>query len=239
MHVIQGIKGFLGTSLIDFPGRVAAVIFLSGCNLRCAFCHNSRLLGNEIDLELEDLPLDELIRGLERRRKLLDGIVVTGGEPTAHPQLTYLLRNLRPLGLDIKLDTNGLKTTLLKILVKEGLVDYLAVDMKLAPERYPRILGAPEDAAERLVETVDFLRTVQGVEYEYRTTCVPGLVQEDDIRQIARLISGAPAYYLQQYIPTFVVEPDLAARPPYPAEVLERFREIARPFVQEVSLRSI
>ncbi|MCK5242150.1 anaerobic ribonucleoside-triphosphate reductase activating protein [bacterium] len=237
MNIIQGIKGFLGTSLIDFPGRVAAVVFLSGCNLRCPFCHNTLLVSE--DQGLEDLRLDELIEAIKRRRKLLDGIVVTGGEPTVHAQLTYLLRSLRTTGLTIKLDTNGMRANILKILVKENLVDYVAVDMKTSPQRYPRALQAPADAAEQLQETVSFLKSTSNLEYEFRTTCVPGLVMDQDVLAIAKLIQGAPAYYLQQYLPTHVTHPDLNGRPPYPREVLERFQEIARPYVREIGLRNL
>jgi pyruvate formate lyase activating enzyme len=237
MNIIQGIKGFLGTSLIDFPGRVAAVVFLSGCNLRCPYCHNSLLLSE--GQGLEDLRLDELIEAINRRRKLLDGIVVTGGEPTTHSQLTYLLRSLRTTDLTIKLDTNGMRANILKVLVKENLVDYVAVDMKTAPHRYPEELHAPADAVHQLEETVAFLKSTSNLEYEFRTTCVPGLVMEQDIRDIAKLIQGAPAYYLQQYLSTHVTHPDLNGRPPYPREVLERFQEIARPFVREIGLRNL
>ncbi|MBN1595211.1 anaerobic ribonucleoside-triphosphate reductase activating protein [candidate division FCPU426 bacterium] len=237
MNVIQGIKGFLGTSLVDFPGRVAAVVFLSGCNMHCPFCHNALLLGEEGGLE--DLRLDEVIGAINRRRKLLDGIVVTGGEPTCHAQLTYLLRSLRTTQLTIKLDTNGLRANILKVLCKERLVDYVAVDIKTTPERYPALLQAPPDAAEQIRETVAGLKTTSGIHYEFRTTCVPGLVTEQDIMAIARLIEGAPAYYLQQYMPIHVTHPDLKDRPPYPREVLERFQELARPFVREIGLRNL
>jgi pyruvate formate lyase activating enzyme len=237
VNIVQGIKGFLGISLLDFPGRIAAVVFLSGCNLRCPFCHNSLLFSEAQGLQ--DLRLDELIEAIHRRRKLIDGVVVTGGEPTVHSQLTYLLRSLRTTGLAIKLDTNGLRTNILKVLLKERLVDYIAVDMKLTPERYPEALQAPVDAGRKLQETVLLLKSVSGLEYEYRTTCVPGLVGESDILNISKMIAGAPAYYLQQYVPLYVTHPDLQGRPPYPREVLERFQEIARPYVQEIGLRNL
>jgi len=239
MKTIHGIKGFLGTSLLDYPGRVAAVVFLSGCNLRCPYCHNSRLLGQEVDAELEDLSLEELLQALERRRKLIDGVVVTGGDPTVHPQLTYQHRSLKPLGLSIKLDTNGLRATLLNILFKERLIDYVAVDIKTSPDRYPAELAAPPDAAQALRETVSWLKSQPALPYEFRTTCVPGLVQEQDIEEIARLVAGAPLYVLQQFVPTYVTDPELSRRPPYPQEVLERFRDLARPHVQNVELRNL
>ncbi len=236
MNAVQGIKGFLGISLIDYPGKVAAVVFLSGCNLRCPYCHNSSLFDS--GQELEDLPLEELMEALGRRRKLLDGVVVTGGEPTVHPQLFQLLRSLKTTGLSVKLDSNGMKSNILAAAAGEGLVDYLAVDIKLDPVRYSQELRAPEDAAHRLRATVDWLRA-SDLDYEFRTTCVPGLVREEDIKVISRMISGASAYYLQQYVPRHVPDSSLAQRPPYPPEVLERFREIARPYVKAVGLRNL
>jgi pyruvate formate lyase activating enzyme len=236
MNVIQGIKGFLGTSLIDYPGKVAAVVFLSGCNLRCPYCHNSALVRE--DEILEDLAFKELIESLQRRRKLLEGIAITGGEPTLHPQLAGLLRGLRETGLSLKLDTNGLRPEVLSELLRERLVDYVAVDMKLDPDRYFSQLGGPRDSAECLAATVELLRT-HDVDHEYRTTCVPGLVGEEDIRAIVRRIAGAPAYYLQQYIPLHVDDPSLLDRPPFPREVLERFQAIAQPHFRTVELRNI
>jgi pyruvate formate lyase activating enzyme len=236
MNAIQGIKGFLGTSLIDYPGKVAAVVFLAGCNLRCPYCHNSILVRD--DENLEDLHLQELIDGLQRRRKLLDGVVVTGGEPTIHPQLSWLLKELKSTGLAVKLDTNGLRPQVLSELLEAQLLDYVAVDLKLAPDRYFTHLGGPQDSARRLEGTIELLRR-ETVDYEFRTTCVPGLVSEQDIEQAAKLITGARAYYLQQYIPIHVYDPSLAERPPFPREVLERFLEVARPYVQRVELRNL
>lgn len=235
MNAIQGIKGFLGTSLIDYPGKVAAVVFLSGCNLRCPYCHNSILVRE--DETLDDLGFHELIDGLQRRRKLLEGVVVTGGEPTLHAELAELLRGLKATGLAVKLDTNGLRPQVLAGLLRERLVDYVAVDMKLAPERYFTCLGGPQDAPQRLEATVQLLRA-HGVEHEFRTTCVPGLVNAEDIEAVVRLIAGAPAYYLQQYIPLHVSDPELQDRPPFAREVLERYQALAQPHVKLVELRN-
>jgi len=237
MNAIQGLQGFLGTSLIDSPGKVAAIVFLSGCTLRCPFCHNSVLVQD--DEHLEDLGFQELIDGLNRRRKLLEGLVLTGGEPTLHPQLSGLLRGLRGTGLAIKLDTNGMQPDILADLLGERLVDYVAVDMKLAPERYVSHLGGPKDSHIRLARTVGLLRGSRRVDYEYRTTCVPGLVGEQDIEAIGRLIQGAPAYYLQQFVPTHVEDPELAERPPFAREVLERYQALARTYVKNVELRNV
>ncbi len=236
MQAIQGIKGFLGTSLIDYPGKVAAVVFLSGCNLRCPFCHNSILVREEE--KLADLNVKELLEALQRRKKLLEGVVITGGEPTAHPHLAGLLEALRETGLQIKLDSNGMRPQVLEQVIAGRLVDYVAVDMKLAPERYFTELGGPKDAPQRLAETVGVLRA-SGLAYEFRTTCVPGMVGEQDLLVIARLIAGAPAYYLQQFLPVHVSEPALADRPPFPWEVLERYAELVRPLVPGVEVRNI
>lgn len=236
LQAIPGIKGFLGTSLIDYPGKIAAVVFLSGCNLSCPFCHN-RILAQQHQ-ELEDVQLEELIGGLSRRRKLLDGVVVTGGEPTRHPQVEELVQALKATGLAVKLDTNGMLPGVLHSLLSKGLLDYVAVDMKLAGDRYPAELGGPRDAGQRLADVVAMLRS-SGVQHEFRTTCVPGLVSAEDIAWIAGAIHGAPAYYLQQYTPVHVDDPELAQRPAYPREVLERFLDLARPHVQTVGLRNL
>lgn len=235
MPTIQGIKGFLGTSLIDYPGKVAAVVFLSGCNLRCPFCHNSVLVRE--DEKLDDLGLEELIDGIRRRRKLLEGVAVTGGEPTLHPQLPVLLRALKDTGLAVKLDTNGLRHKVLGAVLSDRVVDYVAMDVKVAPDRY-FTLGAPQDAPERLAASIALLRE-SGVAHEFRTTCVPGLVNESDIEAIVRTIAGAPAYYLQQYLPLHVSDPELRDRPPFAREVLERYAALARPHVRSVELRNV
>ncbi len=236
MNKIQGIKGFIGTSLIDYPGKVAAVIFLGGCNMRCSFCHNHLLL--EQPSGLQDLSLEDLIEALNRRKKLLDAVVVTGGEPTFHPQLTHLLRHLRLMDMAIKLDTNGLRTNILAAVLGEGLVDYVAVDMKMAPHRYASELNTLKDAEQRLLASIGLLKA-SSIPHEFRTTCVPGLVREEDILTIAKLIAGAPAYYLQQFVPTHLDDSELGQRPPYPREVLERFKALAEPYVQKVGLRNL
>jgi pyruvate formate lyase activating enzyme len=236
MRTIHGIKGFLGLTLVDYPGKVAAVVFLGGCNLRCPFCQNPSLV--KATVQLPDLELPSLLDSLNRRRKLIEGVVVTGGEPTVHPHVLYLLRELRTLGLAIKLDTNGLRPPRLREMVKENLVDYFAMDLKTAPMRYPAALGAPADAAQRLRQSVDYLRQC-GVDYEFRTTCVPGFVGEEDMLAIGRFIQGAPRYYLQQYVAGQVLDAGACNRPPYPHEVLERFQTLSAPYVQRVELRSV
>ena len=236
MRAIHGIKGFIGLTLIDYPGKVAAVVFLGGCNLRCPFCQNPSLVKqteNVADLEIKDL-----LTALDRRRKLIEGVVVSGGEPTLHPHIIYLLRELKALGLAVKLDTNGLRQQRLQEMVKEHLVDYFAMDIKTSPERYAAELRAPADAQQRLQASIGFLRTC-GVAYEFRTTCVPGLVGDTDILAIAKMIQGAPKYFLQQYVATEVLDPQICNRPPYPREVLERFQNLVRPYVGQVELRSI
>lgn len=236
MSTISGIKGFLGTSLIDFPGKVSAVVFLSGCNMRCDFCHNHLLIDQ--DQQLQDMPLEELMDALSRRKKLLDAIVVTGGEPTIHRQIKHLLRYLKETGLEIKLDTNGLRPNTLAKIIEQQLVDYIALDMKMAPRRYAHELHTLPDAQARLIKSVALLRD-SGLAHEFRTTCVPGLVTEEDIYTIANLIQGAPAYYLQQYVPVANGVSDQSGRPPYPREVLERFKLLAEKVVDHVYLRNL
>jgi pyruvate formate lyase activating enzyme len=173
----MGIKGFQGTSLLDFPGRIASLVFWGGCNLTCPFCHNPALV-----LEPETLPdLDpgELLADLAARRTFIDGIVVSGGEPTLDRALPGFLAEVKALGLAVKLDTNGLAPQVVGELVARRLVDYLAIDLKTALGRYPELHVAAV-APGKLIETIELCGQAQ-VELEYRTTCVPGWVDEQVI----------------------------------------------------------
>lgn len=230
---MQGIKGFLGLSLIDYPGRPAAVVFVGGCNLECGYCHNRELA--RFPSRMADLELGVLLEELSRRRKLIEGVVVTGGEPTLHPHLPILLRAIKALGLPVKLDTNGLCPEILESLAGSGLVDYLAVDLKTSPERYVSELGAAAAAPRKLAQTAAWLRT-SGLDYEFRTTCVPGLVEEADLSAMRPLLEGAPAFYLQQYRP---VSTEAGPRGVHPVQTLERWLNLIRPWVGKSGLRNV
>jgi pyruvate formate lyase activating enzyme len=186
------IKGLQGTSLIDYPGLVAAVVFTGGCNLRCAYCHNPDLQ----DGRLPDVPLEQVFMELRYRAGFIDGVVVSGGEPTIHDGLPDFLRRLRELGLKIKLDTNGCRPEVLLRVTAERLADYIAMDYK-APIGClaDAIPGADPDA---IAHSAKLLLTGT-IPFEFRTTVHPGVLSCEDIITIADEIEGAPAYYLQPY----------------------------------------
>jgi pyruvate formate lyase activating enzyme len=229
------VKGFQGTSLLDFPGRVASLIFFGGCNLTCPFCHNPTLV---LDPEqYPDYPREVVLDELKSRIPFIDGVVISGGEPTLDPQCINLLRDIKALGLAIKLDTNGLKPDMLKKLMAEGLVDYIALDLKTAPGRYGELHNAPVDldALPRVVQMV-----LEGsVDYEFRTTCVPGFVGLDDVRLMGEAIRGAKRWVFQQFMPEHSLDDGLQGSEAYPEETIRQYAEIGEKYADEVSIRGI
>jgi pyruvate formate lyase activating enzyme len=226
------IKGFQGTSLLDFPGRIAALVFTGGCNLRCAFCHNPGLV-LEPD-QYPTFPEDELLAELERRRNFIDGVVVSGGEPTLAAGLDAFLLEVKQLGLQVKLDTNGLQPQVIATLLERHLIDYLAVDLKTAPSRYAELHAAEVDT-QALLETCRLVMA-EAPDYEFRTTCVPGYVAGPDILAIGGAIQGAKHWVLQQYVPREVMLGQAPAAP-YPASEFECLRQLAAVHVLRVSGR--
>lgn len=190
------ILGFTKTTLLDYPGKVASTLFLGGCNFRCPFCHNGSLVmrpEEEPSYEIEDV-----LRFLEKRRKILDGVCISGGEPTIHPELPSLCREIKALGYPVKLDTNGTNPGLLQKLAGEHLIDYVAMDIKSSPARYPALTGVATPDIKSIDCSIQWLLT-DPLPYEFRTTVVQELHAEEDFIEISRWISGARLYYLQSY----------------------------------------
>lgn len=196
------ITGLQKMTLLDFPGRIACTVFLQGCNFRCPFCHNSDLLGPE---GMTDIPVEELLSFLKKRRGMLDGVCITGGEPTVQKDLPELLRSIRQLGYPVKLDTNGSNPNMLKTLVSEGLVDYVAMDIKNCKEKYGTTSGVPGLSMDKIEESLTFLLS-DAVDYELRTTVVRELHEEKDFQKMAdwilSLCSGnrAKRLFLQSFV---------------------------------------
>lgn len=231
----MGIKGFQGTSLLDFPGRIASLVFWGGCNLTCPFCHNSSLV-----LEPEtypDLDPDDLLADLAGRKTFIDGVVVSGGEPTMDSGLLPFLTQVKALGLAVKLDTNGLAPKVIDELIKGHLIDYLAIDLKTTPTGY-QALHTGVVSVDRLIETVHLCADA-GIELEYRTTCVPGWVDEDVIVNLGRLIYGAPLWALQQYHPEHALCEDARQVTPYSSGQVRSLADLASRFVQRVVVRGV
>jgi pyruvate formate lyase activating enzyme len=213
------IKGFLETSFVDWPGKVVSVLFLPGCNFRCPFCHNHQLVLNPGGHE--DIPLRYVMDRLAELKGWVDGVCITGGEPTIHPRLPALMAEIKGAGLLVKLDTNGSNPHVLRSLVERGLVDCVAMDVKAPLEevRYARATGVPTDL-KKVQESICFLKK-GSVEYYFRTTVVPALHKEEDLLTLARHLSGSSSLTLQNFNPEDPLDPRLKATAPYPEEWLQ------------------
>lgn len=188
--------GFQKMTVLDYPGHIACTAFTGGCNLRCPFCHNA-LLVTELDSSAT-IPEEEILAFLKKRQGLLDGIAITGGEPLLQPDMPAFIQKVKDLGFLVKLDTNGCYPEVLKQLVEDKLVDYVAVDIKNSIAKYPETVGVPDFDITPVLETVAYLKT-DPVEYEFRTTIVKEFHTEDDICSIADWIAGNEPYFLQNF----------------------------------------
>lgn len=228
------IKAVLPTSLIEYPGHIATVLYVGGCNFRCPYCYNVDLVLRPA--QLPDIEPSEVLQRLEARHGFVDGVVITGGEPTLQPDLAAFLTDLRRLGLAIKLDTNGYRPDVLQACLQQGIVDYVAMDIKSSPAKYEQAAGVAVDV-ERLRQSIELLLHAD-IEYEFRTTVVPGLIDLPDVQAIVGLIAGARRYYLQYFLPVATVGwgENLPVGSPSP-EVMQRMADIARGAVAEVGIR--
>ena len=184
------IAGLQKMTLLDFPNRVAATVFLPGCNFRCPFCHNSPLLRG-----IGELSEDSFFAYLKKRQGLLDGVAITGGEPLLQPDLGEFMEKIKALGFAVKLDTNGSQPQYLEKLLQKGLIDYIAMDIKNSPEKYEQTAGAV-GILPQVQESVNLIRS-SGVDHEFRTTVVAELHTQSDFHAIGQWLRGAKAYFLQ------------------------------------------
>jgi len=215
--------------MLDWPGKVAVTVFLSGCDFSCPFCHNPDLArGGNLTADWSDLT-----KYLDARSDWIDGVVVTGGEPTTDPDLMTVLGELRRLGMSVKLDTNGAHPALLMEAVDRGLVDYVAVDIKTTPERYHLLTRMP-DAACRVTETVGLL-VATGIPHEFRTTAYGPLVKPDELPRIAKSLSGGHLYAIQQFRPTVTLDPAAADVVPASPLALLAAAEACREWIPTVT----
>ena len=227
------IQGLQKMTLLDYPGKVACTVFLGGCDFRCPFCHNGELVLSPAPPQMDQ---EELLAFLKKRRGLLDGVCITGGEPLLRPDLRELLEAVKALGYPVKLDTNGSHPRFLGELVEDKLVDYVAMDVKNSPERYPETVGVPELNVGPIRESVSLL--LEGmVDYEFRTTVVREFHDENSFLAIGPWLAGAKRYYLQSFVDRdTVIQPGLH---PWDREKLEEFAGLVRPWVPEVALRGV
>jgi pyruvate formate lyase activating enzyme len=220
--------GLQKTSLIDFPDRIATVLFTPGCNLRCPFCHNWRLV---LEPKGPFLAEKNVLEILESRKRQVDAVVLTGGEPTMQADLPKFLAELKERGFHVKLDTNGFFPDVLEKSLQY--VDYVALDVKTSLEKYHR-LGAGD--ASNFLDTMDILKRCS-VDYEFRTTVVPGFVDTEDIPKIGELVRDAKRFAFQQFIPNDSLDKSLTEAKPYSLEVIGDFASAMKKYVMNVLLR--
>ena len=227
------LSGLQKVTLLDYPGKVAATVFLGGCNFRCPYCHNASLVTG-LD-RAQDISEDEFFTFLQKRAGLLDAVCVSGGEPLLQEGIEPFMERIKSLGFLIKLDTNGSYPDRLKLLSQRGLLDYVAMDIKNAPAKYGQTAGVGADVWPSVQESIAYLLT-EPMDYEFRTTLVRSLHTPEDIAEIGQTIRGAKRYYLQNFEDSGdVIQPGLAGFSP---SELDAFAVAVRAFVPSAQVRS-
>ena len=226
------ISGLQKLTALDYPGKIACTVFTPGCNCRCPFCHNAALVTERpADMETEDV-----FAYLSKRRGVLDGVAVTGGEPLLQDGLAEFLRRVKGMGFLVKLDTNGSFPERLQALLEEGLVDYVAMDIKNSPEKYAATCGVEKADVDSVRNSIALIMA-SGVDYEFRTTVVAQLHEAGDFRAMAGMIKGAKRWFLQNFVDSGgLIGSGLSAAS---KADMERWAEIGRAFVENVEIRGI
>lgn len=227
------VNGLRKLTLLDFPGRVACTVFLAGCNMRCPFCHNAPLV---VDASgVENISEDELLAFLKKRSGILDGVCITGGEPTLRRELPELIRSIKALGYAVKLDTNGTNPDMLSSLIGEGLVDYVAMDIKNSPEKYSLTAGCAADL-DAVCRSAAILMENK-VNYEFRTTVVSGYHTAEDFRDIGEWLRGAEKYFLQNFVDSgALIDPETRG---CSESEMKEFLETVKQFIPAAALRGM
>lgn len=229
------IKGLEKFAPKDFPGFISSTVFLGGCNFRCPYCHNRDLVLNPE--KLPTFPLDFFLDYLGSRKGWLEGICVTGGEPLLHEDLEDFLALLKERGLLVKIDTNGSFPSKLEGLIKKGLVDQIAMDVKAPLERYPEVTGSKVEG-ETILRSIGVIKN-SGLKYVFRSTVVPGLVGADDIEKISQMLNGADTFQIQQFVPVTTLDGRYLRKKPYPKEEMLEFVRIADAYFPEVRVEGV
>ena len=230
--------GIQKNSLIDYPEKVACILFLYGCNFRCPYCHNPQLV-EETNTPPDFLTEKWFLQFLEKRKGFLDGVVVSGGEPTLQNRLPSLCKKIKAMGYPIKIDTNGSRPDILKHLIDDKLVDYIAMDIKTAPDSYyPHI--AKENRPETILSSIRIILESK-LDHEFRTTCVRPFITEEIIRKITVLIEGADRFVLQQFQDSGILNPAFFddTGQPYTGSELSGFQTLSQSYVGVCTIRGI
>lgn len=222
--------GFQKLTLLDFPEKVACIVFTKGCNFYCPFCHNSSLVHSSAS----DISEDEVLEYLAKRQGILEGVCISGGEPLLHDELEAFIKKVKDMGYAVKLDTNGSFPEKLKSLVKKGLIDYVAMDIKNSFDKYPPTCGVENIDISKIEESIDFLMS-SSVDHEFRTTVVRELHTTQDIVSICKRISGAKKYFIQNFVDSGdILENGLN---PMPDDILDKMLLEGMKFTQNIFIR--
>lgn len=227
----MNIAGLVKNSLIDYPGKITAVVFTQGCNFRCPYCHNPDL----VDLKVKSvLSEKEFFDFLDKRKGLLDAVTITGGEPTLQKDLSDFIRKVKERGFLVKLDSNGTNPRFLQRILDAGQVDYVAMDIKNSPERYAEVVGPVK--MEKITESIDIIMS-SGVEYEFRTTVLPKLHDEKSFEKIGEMIRGANKYFIQNFRSENTLDKQYAQESSFTFHELEKAKDIMEKYVKKCAIR--
>ena len=227
------IAGLQKLSLIDYPDHLSAIVFIHGCNFRCAYCHNPELVSGEPEKIYSE---KEVFDFLKERKGLLEAVTITGGEPLLYPEITDLIKKVKKLGFLVKLDTNGTNPELLQKIIDLKLVDYIAMDIKSPLERYNEITGINVDL-EKIKRSIKAIMD-SGLEYEFRSTLLPSLHKEKDVKEMAKLVKGAKKYCLQGFENLGkLLDEDLKNEKGFTKDEMEKMAEACKEFVQDCIVR--
>lgn len=232
-------KGFQKSSFIEYPGKAVSVVFTGGCNFRCPFCHNRDLVLSPHNIK--DISEEEVINHIESMKNLIDGVAITGGEPTLHKELPKFIKRVKQKGFVVELETNGTNPVMVEALAKDRLVDYFAMDIKapLKEDRYFAAtgeFGKKEEILENIKKTIKIIQD-SGIDYEFRTTFVPGLLEKDDIYTIAEQLKGSKKYAIQKFLPNSNINPEYEKREILSSGFFEEFREKLKDYFDEIVIR--
>ena len=233
------IHGLNGLTLLDYPGKMACTVFTGHCNFRCPFCHNASLVLNPDSQPV--ISEDEVFTLLKTRSGRLEGVAITGGEPTLSDDLPVFCEKIKNMGLSVKLDTNGSRPDMIKSLVTAHLIDYIAMDIKASPDNYGKATGLKNFCMDPIFESVDTIMDYSSkglIDYEFRTTVVEGIHSEKDFLRIGHWLKGAKAYYLQGYKPSDE-QLDPTGLSTVPVNIMERYRTLLLPDIPNTFLRGV
>jgi len=240
------IGGLQKLTLVDYPNKIAATAFLTGCNFKCGFCHNPSLVYPEPVEGVDQISESDFFDFLKSKQGLIDGICITGGEPTINSDLIDFIKKIKALNFSIKLDTNGSNPEMLEKLIKEELLDFVAMDIKTSADvqnpnskvqnsKYDKATGVKVNI-ENIRKSVELIKN-SGIDYEFRTTVVPGIVEEEDIEKIGKWLRGAKKFALQQFRNQKVLDVKFEKIQPYPDDTLKEFKKILEKYINRVELR--